>query len=352
MFYHSRKQRSNQANRTLRQKGQGLVEYALILALVALAVVVIIRVLEPAVANVFSRFVSNAPVAPPSLLSYTPPPTSTPTATIDPNFTPSSTPTATNTPLVSSTPTDTPTPTNTATNTPPPTATLTPSNTPPPPPNILFVVGDATNLDTLDVGVRTQLAALNPAYPGDQTKILVLNDSAAQTADANDKILVVISSSADSSSVGTKFSNVSVPVVLWKDSLYDDMGMTLNGNQDHGVSTGNQNEVLMINSSHVLAAGLSGTQQVYTNNSTLSWGKAGAGAILIARQTGNGNTSKHVIFAYTTGASMPGTPSTAPARRVGLFLEDKSMSTGNLTTTGGVLFSAAVCWAMTGNACP
>ncbi len=100
--------------------GQGLAEYALMLALVALAVIIIVNLLEVSIADVFSRLVQQAPVAPPSLANYTPPPTYTPVPTLDPN--------ATNTPTPSLTPTLTPS------NTPPPTETptLTPSvtNTP------------------------------------------------------------------------------------------------------------------------------------------------------------------------------------------------------------------------------
>ena len=118
-----------------RQKkaGQGLVEYAIILLFVGLAVVAIVQVMGPTVTNVFNEFVDNAPVAPPSLVNYTPPPTFTPTATEDPNATPTSTPMG---PLASVTPTFTHTPehtpTSTPTNTPEPTVTPTSTNTPVP----------------------------------------------------------------------------------------------------------------------------------------------------------------------------------------------------------------------------
>lgn len=98
------------------EEGQGLVEYALLFAFIALVVIVIVQLLEPAIGNVFSNLVAQAPVAPPSLLNYTPPPTYTHTPPPDPNATntpvptftpiPTDTPTATNTPV----PTDTPTP--------------------------------------------------------------------------------------------------------------------------------------------------------------------------------------------------------------------------------------------------
>jgi pilus assembly protein Flp/PilA len=41
------------------QKGQGLVEYALILVLVAIVIIVILSVLGPAIGNVFSMVITN-----------------------------------------------------------------------------------------------------------------------------------------------------------------------------------------------------------------------------------------------------------------------------------------------------
>lgn len=113
------KQKSSQ------QAGQGFVEYAIILIFVGIAVVAIVAVLEPSIANVFSRFVQNAPVAPPALVNYTPPPTYTLTPTHDPNATATS---------PGAIPSNTPVPSATATGTVTvaPTATQTPSNTPSP----------------------------------------------------------------------------------------------------------------------------------------------------------------------------------------------------------------------------
>lgn len=110
------------------ESGQGLVEYMIMLALIAVAVILIINVLEPTIANVFSRFVRQAPVAPPALLAYTPP--ATPIPTVDPNAT------AANTPAVP--PTNTPTPTHTPTSTPTNTPTLTPVFSPTPPLPLTF----------------------------------------------------------------------------------------------------------------------------------------------------------------------------------------------------------------------
>ena len=42
-----------------KEKGQGLVEYALILVLVAIVVIVILRLLGPAIGEIFSNIVEN-----------------------------------------------------------------------------------------------------------------------------------------------------------------------------------------------------------------------------------------------------------------------------------------------------
>jgi pilus assembly protein Flp/PilA len=43
----------------LNEKGQGLVEYALILVLVAVVVIAILALLGPAIGNVFSNIIEN-----------------------------------------------------------------------------------------------------------------------------------------------------------------------------------------------------------------------------------------------------------------------------------------------------
>ena len=64
-----------------RSQGQGVLEFALILMLVGLAAAAIIFILGPTIGNVFSNFIADAPVAPPSLNDVTRLPTSTPAPT-------------------------------------------------------------------------------------------------------------------------------------------------------------------------------------------------------------------------------------------------------------------------------
>jgi Flp pilus assembly pilin Flp len=314
------------------ERGQGIVEYLLLIALIGLAVIAIIRVLEPAIANVFSTFVNQAPVAPPALLSYTPPPTATPSNTPLPPPTAGPSPTHTPIPLITNTPTATPTSTATSTSTPTITPSPTSTNTPTPSPNVLFVVGD-TNLDANDNLVRKQLQALGHL-------LLIRRDDQAQTADATGKVLVVISSSVDPGDVGTKFRTVAVPVLVWEHDLFDEMGMT--GTNGHGDSGNSVSQIQILSPSHPMAAGNTGTIIVYSSNGEMSWGSPNSNANAVASLTSN--TSRYVIFGYPSGVSMPGL--TAPARRVGFLLYGNGASI--LNGTGWPLLNAAINWAING----
>ena len=334
------------------ERGQGVVEYALILALVALAVVAIINVLEPAVANVFSQFVQEAPVAPPSLLSYTPPPSDTPPPPPPTAMPPGFTPSPTSTPTITPTPSQTPTPSNTPTATNTPTVTPTPT----PSPNILFVVDTvgSNNLpaSNADNSILTQLQSLNLLLGNVNNPILVRSEGTVQASDATGKELVVISPSVSSgpSGPGNMFQTVNVPVMVMEDGLLDDMGMVGgNGGNYHG-NQGNQTALTIVGSGHPLAANLSNQNYtVYGSNSSLVYGRAEAGAIKIATVVGNSNRS--TIFAFAQGGAMPASPWTAPARRVSFFMYEGVVFTST-TTQGQLLFNAAVCWSMTGSACP
>ena len=76
-------------------------------------------------------------------------------------------------------------------------------------------------------------------------------------ADANEKGLVVISSTGTSTDVNTKFRTTQVPVLTWENALYDDLGMTGNAAADHN-ATANQTQVQIVNAAHPLAAGHGG----------------------------------------------------------------------------------------------
>lgn len=193
----------------------------------------------------------------------------------------------------------------------------------------LFVTG-STTLSSSDNAVKTRLEALG-------FTVTVKDASAATSADANGKAVVVISSTVSPTNLGTKFRSVATPVVTWESGSYVDMGMTAKGNSNAGTSTG-QTQVAITQPSKPLAGGLFGTPIVVTASSTFAWGKPNANATSVAVLMSD--TTRIVVFGYTAGAIMPGL--TAPARRVGLFMNDTTPV--SLNNNGWALFDAALNW--------
>ncbi|MEK6335595.1 MAG: Ig-like domain-containing protein, partial [Acidobacteriota bacterium] len=159
---------------------------------------------------------------------------------------------------------------------------------------VLFVTG-STTLNSSDTAVKTRLEALGSA-------VTVKDAASATTADANGKALVVISSTVSPTSLGTKFRTVTVPVVIWESGSFNNMGMTGSTNKDFGTKT-NQTQVSITNSTHPLAAGLSGNVTVVSSAKTFDWGKPNANSISVA--TVVADTAKTTIFSYESGAVMP-----------------------------------------------
>jgi hypothetical protein len=195
---------------------------------------------------------------------------------------------------------------------------------------VLYVAG-STTLNASDTALRNRLQTLG-------LSVTVKAASSTTSADATGKALVVISSTVTSGDVGSKFKSVTVPVLDWESSIYDDMALTpASGSLG---TQGAQTQVSIATPSHPIANGLTGTQTV-ASSSTFSWGKPGAAAVKVANLPSD--ASKSLIFTYDKGAALvDGTP--APARRVGFFLEDNTAV--NLTTTGWNLFNQAVTWAV------
>jgi glucose/arabinose dehydrogenase len=195
-------------------------------------------------------------------------------------------------------------------------------------PYVLLVSG-STTLNAADTAVRNRLQGAGHI-------VVVRSDTGAVTADAAGKALVVISSTALSNNVNTKFRTVVNPVLVWESGLFDDLGMTAASESDLGTAVSSQ--LTVAQPAHPMAAGLSGTVTVTSSAQTFNWGRPNANAVVVARVAGS--TTRGAIFGYEKGVGMPGL--TAPGRRVGFFLEDATASA--LTTAGWSLFDAAVRW--------
>jgi Subtilase family len=197
----------------------------------------------------------------------------------------------------------------------------------------LMVVG-STTLNVGDAAVKSNLERMGYV-------VSLKSGVASLAADAMGKDLVLISSTTSSTDVNTKFRSVSVPVIVWESSLFDDMAMVdLQANTGQKASDNNIN----VSGTHPLTAGLlPGTYASYTSADMINYGKPASTAIKIA--TLSSNSSLATNFAYDKGTQMVGM--TAPGRRIALMLGDNGAS--KLDWAGAMLFNAAVTWAVSGN---
>jgi hypothetical protein len=206
-------------------------------------------------------------------------------------------------------------------------------------PTILFISSANPMTDAGDIAVVNRLESQG-------FLVEVVDDNVSDTAQADGKALVVISSTVGSGNVAAKFADVAVPVINWEEAIFDDMRMTGDSGAapDHHGSTGNLTQIDILNASHPLAAGLSGTVTVTSSPQTMSWGVSDANptnAIVIAQVAGD--PTKWAIWAYDKGGILfDGTA--AAERRVGFFFNAASVTA--TTADGFKLFDAAVNWAL------
>ncbi len=153
---------------------------------------------------------------------------------------------------------------------------------------VLFVVGNPANLNAGDTAVKDRLEA-------NGYTVTLVDDGAATSGDAVGTNLVVIASSVNSNGVGSTFNGVSVPVWDSKPWHFDDIGLTGTApNADYGSTS--TSTVDIVDDSHPLAAGLSGTVNFTSSNKSVTWGQPAAAGDVVA--TANGMPT---IFAYDAG---------------------------------------------------
>jgi hypothetical protein len=198
--------------------------------------------------------------------------------------------------------------------------------------SVLFVTG-STSLNAADTAVRNRLSGLG-------FSVQVKSASSTTSGDAAGKALVVVSSTVSPTNVGTKFRDVTVPVVTWENQIYDDMQLTPSSSGNFGTRSSQRN-LAITDPTHPLAAGLSGTVVATTSSTGFSWGRPVSTAVRIANL--GTSPAEPAIFGYESGSALAnGQP--AKARRVGLFFGDTTASL--LTTQGWALFDEAMEWAV------
>jgi endoglucanase len=201
--------------------------------------------------------------------------------------------------------------------------------------NVLFVVG-YPNLNSGDNAVRN---------------FLIQNNYHVTTQDDNDtvsfyieekNVILISSTVAPTRNILSELLNINIPFISWKNSMFDDFGWTGKRlNVDNGKATGTSLDI--VNESHAIAAGLSGTVDVTYISQELIWGLPNENADIIAIIAGESDQA--AIFAYETGVSMYN-DMVASARRVGFCFSDENPD--SFTDEGWQLFIQAIEWAKAG----
>jgi hypothetical protein len=198
-----------------------------------------------------------------------------------------------------------------------------------PPAQALMVVGAVQQASDMEIQARLATKLTVDVVPEDQVT----------AASATGRRLVVITATASLMGTGTKFLEVTTPVMVMEPNLLFPMGMTADGATNRGTTSGgNQVTIAISTASQPLTAGLTGNVTVYTMPYRIVWGIPGTGAITAA--TIVGTPTQAAIFAYPTGATMVGR--TAPGKRLSFFIHNNTAA--NVAADGFKLLDAAVDW--------
>ncbi len=199
---------------------------------------------------------------------------------------------------------------------------------------VTMVVGNPGDLPTYDIALRDRLEANGYV-------VTIIDDSVATAADADGASFVFVASSVNAPTLGDTFKDVTVPVWVTKPWSLDDMGMTgTTQNTDYGNLSAET--LVIVDDTHTLAGGFTGSVVVTTANRATSWGLPNGNAEIVATVNGNPNT-----FVYHAGTTLAD-GSTAAGCRV--FTSALKTSVLSWTADGWSLFDTAAAYAADG--CP
>jgi hypothetical protein len=198
----------------------------------------------------------------------------------------------------------------------------------PPEKEALLIVWDPNDLAWMEDALIRHMAGAH------SLNIEIRQAGAAGFADITGKDIVLISSSVDSSDVGTAFRDVAIPVLTWEPGVLDAM-MMINSAADQGwigdcvtpadtVDMDTDPVPLSTDSDdHILFGSFSGqgTQVVYEPDGIgcrkIGWGRP-AGSPIRVNHANAANPDKVTTFAYKPGDAMAA-GFIAPAKRVFTF---------------------------------
>jgi hypothetical protein len=166
------------------------------------------------------------------------------------------------------------------------------------------------------------------------------NDST--TEDANGKALVIISSTVASGEVAEKFTSVTNPVVNWEAALQDNLLFTTDEDTVTRGVLGGQTQLEILEPTHPIATGLSGTVTVADAGVEFSWGVPAESATLIARLADG--SERYGVYTYEPGDVLIDGATQAAGRRVHVPMGDGTYA--GMNATGKQLIHNAINWAL------
>lgn len=205
----------------------------------------------------------------------------------------------------------------------------------------------ATATSILSFGTKTALLVvgnltLNPSDAALQSRLQGLGFTVTTALDtaasgASGKSLVMLSETCASSSLGTKYTSTTTPVIVLEPAVQDEMGMTgATWGTNEGTATTTDVNVV---ATGPLTGGLSGQTTVATASSLFSWGVPSSSAFVISRVVGS--STQAMSYKYEQGASM--VSGTAAGKRALSFPQGSAAV--NLNASGWLLFDSLVSWA-------
>jgi len=205
-----------------------------------------------------------------------------------------------------------------------------------------YSLGDAWVKQHLETALHHQVR-----FMWDQTS----KEQMLAAADSAD--LVVVLESTTSAYLTDKLKTTPVPILDCEAMIQDDLGLTATGTScdpgppskcPYGV-VDSATDIVIVDSSHPLAAGLHGQVHVYSAMKEINWGKVAATAHVIA--TLASDPSGAALYTYAKGSKLFD-GSSAAGLRIGFFLEDdnKTGTATYFTPEGTQLFDAAVAYGL------
>ena len=197
--------------------------------------------------------------------------------------------------------------------------------------SILFVIGNPSSPNGNDANQKLHMEARG------YTVTYIDDDLALGTETGYDCIL--ISSSVSAGSVGAKFKNSSIPVVVAEHSVWDEMEF-ISGSFSTDTNMTDWN---LVDDTHPIAGSLTnGVLTVWTATNNLRYSSSPASGADVVFESPDA-AGRACLFVFEQGATLDDT-TTAPARRVAISLAAAAWADRN--TTCEAIFDRAIDWAM------